>query len=267
MGTPSAPTPPPAPQAPNYAQASREAIQADIDTLPLRRAIELQARKKDLEELAPLERQNQLESALATARAALEVQRQYGRDFNEEALRRIAESDPAGFAARQLLAQRVYEGLLAGPELDAEFVRQLQQQVRGAQAARGNILGTAPAREEADVLARAAQAQQQQRLANASSYVFGAPLTAQYDNVRDAQQGAAPFSPQPFPRGIGPNPQAGSAGASYAQNIYEDQVRAYNSGLDYLSDTYRVSSNPNNNPWLQGLGLALSGGRTAARFY
>lgn len=38
------PKPPPAPKAPDYAKANREAIQADIDTLPQRRRIEAMAR-------------------------------------------------------------------------------------------------------------------------------------------------------------------------------------------------------------------------------
>jgi hypothetical protein len=263
MGSPNSstpPTPPAAPLAPDYAAAANAAIQADINNLPQLNAAALQTDQANLAQLAPLQQQNQLNSALASANTALQVQQQYGPQFNALAQQVLQQSDPTGYAARQQLANAVLQGLNQGSSLDPDFVNQLQQQIRGAQAARGNILGDAPANAENLYIGNAALGLQQQRLNNALSYVNSPTLASQYAALSGAQNGPAPFAPQPFPTtGVTVNPNDAALGTQYGLGVYNGQNSAYDAGLNYTSSLYHTNVNAPN-PWLQGLGLASNTG-------
>jgi hypothetical protein len=172
----------------------------------------------------------------------------------------LQQSDPTGYAARQQLAGNVLQGLNEGSTLDPDFVTQLQQQIRGAQAARGNILGDAPANAENLYVGNAGLGLQQQRISNALSFVNSPTLASQYAALSGAQNGSAPFLPQAYPTsGITLNPNAAALGSQFAQGIYNGQNNAYGSGLNYGSSIYNTNVNAPN-PWLQGLGLASSTG-------
>lgn len=254
------PTPPPAPAPPNYSQIANDVLQADINSLPQRNAIELQADKSNLAQLAPLQQQNQLDSALASANAALQVEKQYGPAFNALAQQELEQSDPTSYAARQQLANTILHGLNQGSSLDPNFVTQLQQQIRGAQAARGNILGDAPANAENLYVGNAALGLQQQRIGNALSYLNSPTLASQYAALAGAQNGTAPFAPQPFPTtGVTLDPNDPSIASQYALGLYNGQNNAYDAGLNYASSVYHTNVNAPN-PWLQGLGLATNTG-------
>ena len=116
---------PKAPAPPDYAAANREGIYADIETLPIRRLIDYATRagtavtyndpstgkpitadftgKGDID-LAKLASTTMGETALQEAGNQLAVQRQYGSQFQDEALKALERQDPAGFAARKELA-------------------------------------------------------------------------------------------------------------------------------------------------------------------
>lgn len=101
----SAPAPP---ATPDYAQANREAIQADIDTLPERRRIEAEARLGQGQftglgdaDLAAQMFQQQLEQAPEAAEGLLNLQKQYGGQFIEESRKQAQQYDPNGFALRE----------------------------------------------------------------------------------------------------------------------------------------------------------------------
>jgi len=110
----SSPTPPPAP---DYAAANREAVQADIDTLPMRRLIEAQARLGQGQfqglgdaDLAAQLFQQQIEQAPAATQALLDLQKRFGTAFAEEARNQLQATDPGGFALRDNLASRLLTG-------------------------------------------------------------------------------------------------------------------------------------------------------------
>lgn len=106
-----------APEAPDYAAANREAVQADIDTLPLRKQIEAQARlglgqfagMGDVDQAAALQK-FQLESAPEYAAALLKLQQDYGKDFAQSARDQLAVTDPTGFALRDAFGGRLSRG-------------------------------------------------------------------------------------------------------------------------------------------------------------
>lgn len=318
------------PAAPDYASANREGIVTDVTTLPARRKIEQMAKLGQagvvnipyqgdigvdftgVSDADVTRAQNAImgESADALAKTMLDIQRKYGKEFNEEQIKRIQESDPTGYALRQSLAsqlqadtgkeitipttegtqalrsgleQSVLGQLQKGEGLTDEEIRQSEQSIRAGQTARGNVFGTAPTAQE--VLGKyqlgrqrlqerqtaalqllssgqtteaaaqsdweAKQRLTQQRLANTSAYVLGTPITAQYQNIRGAQAGAAPFTPA-VAQGTNINPNAGQNAANFALQSYGTQASIYNTQL-----------NNSVNPWMVGLGFAQAAASAA----
>jgi hypothetical protein len=111
----STPAPPPAP---DYASATRAGIDADISTLPLRNAINAASqlgtsytdpntgKSYDFTGLGQADinaadLQRQLQLAPETTQMLLDLQRQYGTQFADEARRQLEATDPTGFALRE----------------------------------------------------------------------------------------------------------------------------------------------------------------------
>lgn len=169
-----------------------------------------------------------------------------------------------------LLAEELFTQIMADLGLEAQLNdstrREVQQGVRGAQAARGNILGNSAIYEEAMELGQAGEQRQQQRqqntlqfltsgttpediayrkkqqaMANLGSFMGGQTPVAQFGQLAGAQQGAAPYAPQNAPQVL--NPNAGAQGAQFAQQNYAQQMNAYSQQA---------------NPWMAGLSLGVS---------
>lgn len=111
MCAPKIPAPPPPP---DYAAATRAGYESDIATLPQRRLIEAQARMGEGQfeglgdaDLAKALLQQQLEAAPEVAARYLDLQRQYGVPFAEEARRQLEATDPEGFMLRQQFGERL----------------------------------------------------------------------------------------------------------------------------------------------------------------
>lgn len=249
-------TPPPAP---DYAEANREGIETDIKTLPARKIIESLAKSGgkgrvkigdeyidvdftgfgDLDQLG-IDLEAMRTSADAIAAMNLDIQQRYGEQMNLEQLKRIKEADPVGYELRQKLAETTLEELSAGRELGEGAARQVEQSVRGAQAARGNVYGAANIGQEALAKFDAGQRLLTQRMSQAQAYALGTPITAQYGAISGAQQGAANFAPMQLQQGIAQNPNAGAQAAQFASSNYSTYVQ----GLQNQS-----------NPWMEGLGM------------
>lgn len=249
-------TPPPPP---DYAAANREGIETDIKTLPARKIIESLAKSGgkgrvkvgdefidvdftgfgDLDQQA-IDLEAMQTSADAIAAMNLDIQQRYGEQMNLEQLKRIKEADPVGYELRQKLAQTTLEELSAGRELGEDAARQVEQSVRGAQSARGNVYGSANIGQEALAKFDAGQRLLTQRMSQAQAYALGTPITAQYGAISGAQQGAANFAPMQLQQGIAQNPNAGAQAAQFAQSNYSTYVQ----GLQNQS-----------NPWMEGLGI------------
>jgi len=274
---PQQPAAPPPPAAPDYAAANREAIQADIETLPTRKRVEAAAKLGRVvydpdtgktydftglgeSELALEQARINAQTADLGAASVLDVQRKYGADFTSEALKRIQEADPTGFQARRELAQQTLDDLRLGSSLSADEENRFEQQIRGGQAARGNILGSAATSEEVLGKTEFGQKLKQQRLSNVASYVMGTPLTAQYQNLSAAQNQTAPYAPVAYQPGTGLNPNAGALGAQFAAGLYGQQMGAYGSQLGYMSSGYNTQMANTTNPWMTGLGMLTGAG-------
>ena len=164
------------------------------------------------------------EAADFMAKTMLEVQQKYGKDFVKQRIEELKAADPTGYEVRQMLGEAAKEDLARGTELSPDMARQVTQQERAAQSARGNIYGSAPAAAEAMSLGDAGFRMRQQRLANAASFLSGTTPVAQFGQISGAQQGASPFNPMGIQAGIGVNPNAGAQGQQWAMNAYNTQM-------------------------------------------
>jgi hypothetical protein len=164
------------------------------------------------------------EAADFMAKSMLEIQQKYGKDFVKQRIEELKAADPTGYEVRQMLGEAAKEDLARGTELSPDMARQVTQQERAAQSARGNIFGSAPAAAEAMSLGDAGFRMRQQRLANAASFLSGTTPVAQFGQISGAQAGASPFNPMGIQAGIGVNPNAGAQGQQWAMNTYNQQM-------------------------------------------
>ena len=164
------------------------------------------------------------EAADFMAKTMLEVQQKYGKDFVKQRLEELKAADPTGYEVREMLGESAKADLARGTELSPEMARQVTQQERAAQSARGNIYGSAPAAAEARTVGDAGFRMRQQRLANAASFLSGSTPVAQFGQISGAQAGASPFNPMGIQAGIGVNPNAGAQGQQFAMNTYNQKM-------------------------------------------
>ena len=264
------------PDPPDYAAATREGVEADIDSLPLRKIIESAARQgtkvtyTDMdgkEKTADFtgfgdidESRKELdfaeESADRMAKSALNLQQKYGTDFVMQRLKELELSDPQFRKVRDSLGKAALEDVELGYKLAPGMRDEVQQATRAAQMARGNYSGAAPAAEEAFEVGNAAFRLRQQRLANAASYLSGTTPVAQFGQIAGAQQGASPFQPMGIRSGIGLDPNAGARSLGLAQGVYNNQFQDYMNQQGQGADMFGS---------VAGLGLgALTGGLLGA---
>lgn len=220
------------------------------------------------------------------AKALLDIQKNYGADFVKQRLADLQRSDPTGFAARKQLFDKILEDSQKGAPnqqmsedlqgqvntmlqgtggLDEQGRQEVQNSVRGRQAARGIILGNAPAQEEAQAVVQAqdtlrTQQQQsaedylksgispqdiqfrkiQQDLANLGAFQNGQTPEAQFGQLAGAGNGAAPFSTPNYSNPASLNPNAAGIGINFAQSNFS-------------------TSQQNANPFMAGAGMVIGG--------
>ena len=164
------------------------------------------------------------ESADKMAETMLDVQKKYGKEFIQQRMEELKAADPTGYEVRQMLGEAAKEDLALGTQLSPEMRNQVEQQERAAQAARGNIYGSAPAAAEAMAVGDAGFRMRQQRLANAASFLSGTTPVSQFGQISGAQGGASPFNPVGIQSGLTLNPNAGAQGQQFAMNTFNQQM-------------------------------------------
>ena len=248
------------PPTPSVRETTIAGESAAIETLPARRVIAAAAKAGkgpgtvtvdgkvipyDFTDIGDLDLQAvdleaQGRAARGLAQHALDVQREFSREFALLAEENLKATDPDRYAAQEELGRQMLSELLAGRDLTDQQSRNVEQSVRRAQSARGNVLGPANIAQESLAKFDVGEKLRQQRLANVQSYMHGAPMVSQFSQLQGAQQGAAPFMPQPMQSGLGVNPNAGAQAMQFAAQNYGTQVR----GMANQS-----------NPWMTGLGF------------
>ena len=236
-----------APAAPDYAASNREGVLTGIELLPLQKQIEAAAKmgtkisytdprtgaKKEADFTGAGDADQMrgqisfmTEAADAMAKSQLESQQKYGLGYVEQRTKELEAADPLGTKMRKALGESIYsEGF--GTNLTKSQEEQTIRAELAAQARRGNIFGAAPAAAEAMAVGDAGFRMRQQRLANASAFLSGTTPVAQFGQISGAQQGASAFNPMGIQQGMGLNPNAGQAGAQFAQNSYAGEMSAY----------------------------------------
>lgn len=179
-------------------------------------------------------------------------------------------SDPQRYALMKKLQEQAQADLDAGSSLTPEQLNQMQQQIRGAQAARGNILGAGAGYDEARMAAEMGQNMQQVRRQNALAVLQGSdiapkynaaqvvnPLMPNYNSAEKVTPNVPNFSattaaaPNTSPMQVNPsnplamfNPNAGAQSTQYANNVWQTKAKIASEEV---------------NPWMAGLGLAFQG--------
>lgn len=232
------------------------------------------------------------------AQALLGIQQNFGPQYVQQALANLQQSDPVGYAARQQLFDQIQQEansappnaqmseslqslvnnqlanagqLTTGPGGELE---QVQQAVRGRQAAGGLTLGNAAATQEADAVEQAGQQQQQQVQAAANQYLAAgiSPEDIQYRQIQQAlgnlgafqnnqtpqaefgsisgaQGGAAPFNTGGYSNAASINTGSALQGILNANQLYSGQVNWAQSQI---------------NPWTAGLSTLGAGSNLLA---
>lgn len=254
MGTPSAPN------APNPAKSYEQEIAIYLQNLPKLLQAEQDARTTyDPQRIA--EQQG--------------LQSQYGPTQYSQQLDALHQLDPTGTGIRDQLGSSVSSGLSSpenqglyqdigsqvksqldsGYALPKDLESQLEQQIRGAQVARGNVYGDANVSAEGLFKGQNAINFYQQRLGNAEGYLnLTSPTQKAQDNagqflgLSTPEQQIGQIQPvQADQSSAYTNPSAGFAGQNFALSNYGNQLGQYN------------AQTAQGNPWARALSGAASG--------
>jgi hypothetical protein len=171
--------------------------------------------------------------------------------------------DPEFVGARKKLYGNVTRDLDLGYALDPAYAAQVQEYIRGAQAARGNVLGAGPIGAEALYKGKAAVDMYQQRLGNVADFIRAPGPTDKFSGLVGAGGpaiGAASSAPTaPGFQFVDRN--AGSDGVARAQQQYQNTFGAWRTGAAMTAE-----AGPAANPWMAALGGAVGsvGGAVSA---
>lgn len=256
---------PPPPPPPDYAAANRAGIMADIETLPVRRQIELAAKlgqrgsytldgkqysydftSQGDAEFAKQQAVTARQTAMDGAQNLLDIQEKYGQRFLDTSREQLKASDPIGFALREDLGRRVSGQLGAGGSVTDSERRGVSQNVRAVQTRLGNTNGVAAGVQEALSQTDYQRGIEQQRLGNAGAFLAGTTPLSQFGQLQSAGVGAAPYMATGV-NAIGQNANAGQMGTQFAANVYGTQGSIYSAQLQAQASQ--------GNPWMQGLGI------------
>ncbi len=226
---------PKAPEAPDYAAANREAIQADVETLPQRLRTQQEA-ELGIGQFQGLGREAQLnqlldlyaKSAPQVSQIELQNAQQYDPQRIALARQNLQLSDPTRFALQESYTQQALNDLNLGSQLSDSQRREAEQNIRKAQQSRGNVFGINPAIDEAIAKYDLGEKMKAQRQGVAAS-ALGFSVPSQFGSLSQAQQGATQFRPIAPELPFGVNPNAGQLGTSFALGRYQQQSANWNS--------------------------------------
>ena len=289
------------PEPPNYAAQAVEGTRADLENYPFRYQIEALSRMggkatingKEYDFTGLGDSDNAAAMSDQMAQALLDIQRNYGAGFVDQRLRELERADPAGYAARRQLFDRIRAGATETPDrpladslqseinaelskggaLDSRQLEEVQQGVRGKQVSRGITLGNAAINEEGKAVASAGETVRAGRQQSALDYL-GSGVTPEDVEYRRVQQSLANLGA--FMGGTTPTAQfrtlssAGNAAAPFTAaqpNQQRTDPMAARTGVNNALAIYSGQVNWNNqqvNPWIAGLSAGASALGTAS---
>lgn len=146
------------------------------------------------------------------------LQSQYGPTQYGQQLDALRQLDPESYAVRAQLGSQIRQDLASGYQLPEQYDTELTNQFRGAQAARGNSLGTGNAGAEAAFKGKAALDLYQQHLQNAGNFLQSPTPEQQIGFI----QGVMPDRSSAYS-----NPNAGYQGINIGQQSYQNMLAQY----------------------------------------
>jgi hypothetical protein len=177
--------------------------------------------------------------------------------------------DPTTLAARQKLGSDLAAQEALGSQLDPETAREIEQQVRAGQTARGNVYGTPQLVQEAMTRGQAGLALQQQRQQMLGSYlqsgISPGDVALNLYQMQQNQLRAAQAAAQSY-LGSGTTPY--QAGASYLNQAEQRAAAAAQGGAAYMPQgpsgyytgagtssfpQYGIDMSQLANQWMQGM--------------
>jgi hypothetical protein len=205
-----------------------------------------------------------------TNEAGLEAQTAATR-AGREALRT---TDPARFALMEKLVAGATEDLDAGSGLSPEQMERMQQNLRGAQAARGNIHGAGAAFDEGRMASEMGQNLQQQRRAGALAILQGSDVAPRYNAASPVNpmmpnyQSTGAVSPQVpnFAATTTGGPNLNPVGINSSSGFSYVNKNAGQQGADFLQSQWQTKfkqASEEVNPWMAGLGMVGQAAGTA----
>lgn len=179
-------------------------------------------------------------------------------------------TDPERWALRQKLMADANSELGAGATLTAQQMERLQQNIRAAQAARGNILGAGAGYDEARMAQDAGESLQQQRRMNALQIMQAGELGPRFTAAQVVNPLMPNYQSAPGVNPMVPNLQATTAGGPNLSptNINRSGAFSYvnpnaSSQSAQLANsqwqTRAQIASEEVNPWMAGLSLAFQG--------
>jgi len=195
---------------------------------------------------APKYRELQDAEDRANAFRELDIEKAYGPEWTKRSNQQLKDIDPKGVEGRNRLYRVMNEDLhgAGGYNLRPELVKELNEDIRGAQAARGNILGNAPIAAESLYTGKAREAMRQGRINNMMQLLSDSPEVDFYHAYRNNQ------------------PMRSRAGAGMAQ-VPMYQPMDVGAPTQYVRQPQANFGAPKqrvkSNPWLSALGGAASG--------
>lgn len=223
-----------------------------------------------------------LDSNDQIAQRQLALRQKLGVADVQQSVEELKAADPGSWAMRQKLMDDVQKDQVSpelsklyndaaaeyelGSKLDDSTAREVEQAVRSAQTARGNVLGSAAATQEAMARGEAGYqrklqraqnlasvenqvaGRKQQRLSDMSAFLNNG-VVGQFGALSGAQNGAVGFNPVQTKAGTNIASNAVQMGLGFAQNNYQGQLQSWQSSQG--------------NPWTNILsgaaGMALGG--------
>lgn len=251
MGSP--PSPPPAPPPPpsvspaDTGAANKESMEYYATTgYPLT----LEAYRQGKAASLPTDLDIMRKTSDAQVENAVTLSKRYGTEATSEQRRILELADPERFKANTNLGTKISSDLALGSSLSADQSRVAEQDIRSAQASRGNQYGNAAT--AAEVLAKfnVGQQLQQQRIANTQSYLGLAPIAN--GQIGAPSPNASGFSPQTL------QPMANAAFMGGQQYLQGQGINAQNYGTtaQYNAQTYGSWISKYESPMSQVMGAA-----------
>lgn len=288
------------PEIPDYEQAAREGVYADLETFPLRylteaaakmgNKITIDGKTYDFTGLGTADNARVMSDKMA--QTLLDLQRDLGPEFIKQRLEELKAADPQGYAARQQLFDRILKSIEATPDrplaaelqasivgelqnagrLDRRMLDQVQGAVRGGQVARGNYLGNAATAEEAAGVVAASEGLRDQQQQTGLGFLSSG-VTPEDVEYRRIQQSLANLGA--YIGGETPTAQfqqlSGAANAavpfvSGGPNTQTTNPNAGAQGMNWANQVYSGNVNWAQNqvsPWVAGLNFGAGVMNTA----